>query len=68
VVGSEVGGHFVGIVGEDHRVLVDVDHDQVIHQTLVAELLLGIEWNPHGGDAADLGGELELRRWHDIGV
>ena len=53
-VAAKVGRHLAGVVGEHHRVLVDVDQQQVVHQPLEAQLLGTIERHAHGWHAIDL--------------
>jgi hypothetical protein len=43
-------------------VLVHVDHDQIGHEPLEAQLLLAIEWHAHRGHAVQLRRERDLRR------
>ena len=66
-VAAKVGRHLAGVVGEHHRVLVDVDQQQVVHQPLEAQLLGTVERHAHGWHAIDLCGKSELGRWHRHG-
>ena len=66
-VRSKVRRQLGGVVGQHHRVLMDVDQDQIVHESPKAQLLRGVQWHTHGRYAADLGRQRELRGRHQAG-